>query len=73
MNIKDLNTAKQIINEMIKTKKSFDKAVERMGNEDVFGCSRAKTTTMNANIDKNAKVLEDYKPHLEKALKKILK
>jgi len=73
MELEDLNTAKQIINEMIKTKKSYDKAVDRMGKEDAFGCSRAKTTTMNANISKNAKLLNDYIPHLKSVTDKITK
>lgn len=71
MELQDLNNIKQIVNEMIKTKKLYDKAVDTMGKTDVFGCSRARTTTMNANISKSAKCLEDYKPHLISAVNKL--
>ena len=71
MELVDLENIKQIINEMIKTKKSYDKAVGVMGKTDIYGCSRVRITTMNANISKRFNVLEDYKPHLIKAVNKL--
>lgn len=71
MKLQDLETAKQIIAEMIKSKKALDKAVTRRGEIDSFSVTRASATTMDANIHKNYNCLHGYLPHLEEVVRRL--
>lgn len=70
MNLEDLELTKQIAGEMVKTKKSYQKASDRRLNAD-FRISRAKVTTLDANMFKLHDQLEGYKEHLKKAVEKL--
>jgi len=71
MELAELEQIKKTVSEMIKTKKSLDKAIESSFNSDSFANSRAKATTLEANIGKRHKLLDDELKWLKKMVNKL--
>ncbi len=71
MELIELEQIKKTVSEMIRTKKSLDKSIETSFNSDSFANSRAKSSTLESNIAKKHKCLNDELEWLKKMVNKL--